>query len=180
MNYLAEIFGTIAFIAGFAAHQFKTPRLAIWVLCIPCILWIMHFFLLAQFSGLLISAAALIRNIGAARLNDRHMKKLTCISLVLCFAIIIASAQNTVDLLPLGAAFAISLAVFHRDSPFKYRASYLGGEMSWLIYGIAISSLSLTFGSALLVISLLISMIRHDVVKIPQSYKTTPLPQNIE
>lgn len=163
MVFWAEIFGILAFSFGLIAYQIKKPRIALWILCIPCIFWILHFLVLAQFAGFMISVVALIRNICAASFSDKYIKISTTICLVLCFVLTVPTIEEAKDILPLCAALAISSAIYRRDMPFQFRMCNFFGELSWLGYGLCIASMSLSFASALMITSITISVLRHDL-----------------
>lgn len=165
MNTLvwAEIFGFIALVINLCGYQIKRPRVALWVLCFPCLFWIAHFGLLGQISGAFVSLIALARNFGAATLPERYMRGTTAACLFAVCTLTLPSVHAPYELLPLGAALGIGSAVFFRDRPLPFRALCFSGEFCWLAYALYISSAALAVSGVLMMLSVAVSVARHDM-----------------
>lgn len=162
-SFLAEILGFAALGVGIFAYQIKAPRMVLWIMCIPCLLWTLHFLALAQFSGVIISFAALARNACAATLPRKYMVITTALCLLLAIIASIPTLHEVKDFLPFLAGLGMALAVYLRHRPSAFRICTLFGELSWLAYGVAISSVSLVAANILISVSLLASIARYDL-----------------
>lgn len=163
MALWAEICGFAALMVCIVGYQAKMPRLAMTALTLSCLLWTCHFYILGQVPAAMIALTGMARNLGGVYLCNRYMKLVTAGYVLVALWVTAAFFQSAYDLLPLFAAFSIGAASLVRALPFYFRCFSLGGEGSWLVYGLLISSFSLVLASALLVGSLLISMARHDL-----------------
>ncbi len=160
---IAEMLGFLAFFLALIGFSLKKPKHVLCFLCLPCALWVGHFALLAQFSGMATSAIALIRNVIGAVAGEKIVHKANFSLFILLTVIVLPSINMVADLLPLCAALAGSLAVYLRDRPFLFRLSCLSGHACWVAYGIAFSSAALVVSGVIMGFSIFISIIRYDL-----------------
>ena len=161
---LAEAIGGLALVLAFSFHQIKQPRLSILALCIPSMLWVTHFSLLGGVSGMIMSSVALCRNISATLLPQRFSSHAIILFISIGISFVLYFAEHITDLTPIAAAVLIGTAALKRDHPVQYRLCYMSGELIWAAYGFVIGSTSLIIASTLLASSVLISLVRHNIL----------------
>jgi hypothetical protein len=176
LEYLIHISGILALIGCVLGFQVKNPRYVLYILSAPCLLWALHFALLAQWAGVAISLIAFVRNLSAAKIDDELvMQKITTLCLVMSMLVTCYIFEGYKDLLPLMATVSNACAAYLRNKPLFFRSVCLSVEFSWLAYGLLIGSVFCSLTSAILIISILVSIYRYDYKK--QHLEFTPLNQ---
>ena len=161
----SEIFGFLAVISGLAGHQQRAPKTALKLLTAGSLLWFLYFLTLGYLSAVIISVVSVIRNISGIVLSERAMKLVVTICLALSALIILNNASAPMHLLPLIAATCFTSAIYLKAMPYIFRLCNMCGEISWLIYGLLLNSAPLIIASGLLLSSVIISMIKHDLLQ---------------
>ena len=148
---------------GLAGFQLKSPKAVLQVSCLICMMWIFHFALLGELAGVIVTLVSLARCAGGAWFPKKYTDINNAICLVIALAIIIPAVSGFGDVFPIMAAISNSLSVYYRDHPLTFRLCNCVNQMSWLGFGVCISSLSLISASLLLLCSIVVSIFRYDL-----------------
>jgi hypothetical protein len=161
----SEIFGFSAVLAGLTGHQQRCPKSALKLLTVGSLLWFFYFAILGYMSAMIISVVSIIRNISGIFLSERAMKVTVTLCLAISALFILNNITAPVHLLPLVAATCFTSAIYLKAVPAVFRVCNMCGELSWLFYGLLLSSAPIIIASALLLSSVIISMIKHDLLQ---------------
>jgi len=158
----AEIIGFITLIVAVLAYQMSNPKIALYLLFFASVGWSTHFFLLGEIAFIVTSINAL-RNLCASKLNTLHMKYVVIFCFLASSLFTLFQVTDAKDFIPVLGVLFTSVAALRRDSKFAFRLFYLFGETTWLVYGLLIVSLPLSIASSFFIVSIIISIMRHDI-----------------
>ena len=132
------------------------------VLSIPYLFWILHLALLKQYAGIGILMIGFTRDFGAGFFKEKNIRYLIFVCVVLGITVTFILYNTLIDILPFAGFLCFCGAAWLRHYPVGFRASNILGEGCWLLYAMAVSSITLSLASGFMLISLVISMWRHD------------------
>ncbi len=160
--YLAQLFGAFALVVTVCGHQMASPKASLVILAVASVLFGFHFMMLGQVAFIVAFLNA-FRSICAVYLDAKYLKYIIAFCAVTSIVMIIPQVNSFKDALPIFAVLIISSGVLLKSNPLMFRSGYLFGEAVWMSYGLMISSYFLSLGCLFIVISILKSMIKHDL-----------------
>lgn len=160
---MTEIFGYLALLTGVVAHCWRKPKLALYFLAVTSVFWSFHFFLLGSLAYIMTISNA-VRNFTATQLEEKNLKWLIIASLAIAACILVPKIQHIYDVLPLLGVLSISSGILNKHDPSRFRAFIFTGEAIWLAYAIIIGSPAFMMGCLFVMGSLVVSIIRYDVM----------------
>jgi len=159
---MAEIFGVLALTTAIIGYQMAKPNIALYFLCFTSILWGIHFVLLGDIAFIVLFLNA-FRSFCAAKFPVKYLKYVIIFCMTVSCSFIITQAAIVKDILPIAPVLLTSFGALNRGNERIFRLSYLAAESIWIFYGLLIASYSFVLGVFFVVVSIIISIIRHDM-----------------
>ncbi len=164
---IAQAIGPVTTVMSIVSAQFKklTPILLSELMMNALVA--LSYILLGGLSGSYICIAASVQTLVCyffARREVKVPRALTAAFVAMYIVITIITWQGPLDILPGVCAVMFALSVV-QDNPAGYRI-YMGvNSLLWIIYDIVILAYSMVITHGLLLISIIIAILRHDIQK---------------
>ena len=167
MNIAAQVIGFGAVGLYLLSYQLKKRKHIVWVTCISNALYVLQYILLGAFSGAVMDVMSTVSSFFAAKKNDspfnRYPKILAWSNMVLIAVVGLVSAYMQGDLLEL---LPIAGALFQTgglwcDKEQTIRKLGLCGAPFWLVYNYLSGAYGPAIGSAIAIVSIIVSMVRY-------------------
>ncbi len=172
-TFYIEFIGFLGALSVFLAYQIKRPRFALLGMSASGLIWAAHFFLMGQTAGALVAFLAAIRNLCGSILPDKAMQITIPLLLAVTFVLVAHGAQGGIDFLPFIGTSFMGLSSYMRGHGLRFRICLLVGEGFWLSYAVAIGSYALMMSSSVMLVSILISIFRHELLPWWRTTRTT-------
>lgn len=167
MNLLTQLIGVLAMILLFVTYQINDRRKILFCHVCISICWIVHYGLLGAISVMVINIICFLRNLLFYNCNPKKKSTRMLIPVVICAAEILSTFifwSNSADALALIGAPLQTIALYMK-SPFKIRILMLTASPLWLIYDKCNSSYAGILTESIVIISIVSSIIRYDILK---------------
>lgn len=172
MNFIAaQIIGFIGTGLLVFSYQFKESKKLFIVQMFSNIAYILHFLMLAAFSGSINIAIALVRNFVLINSSKGWARNKYWLWLFISLHIIVTifTYQDMFSLLPCIGMVAITIASWTRNGKKIRMTNIFVNSPSWLIYDIYTVSYSGIVCEVLTLLSVIISFFRHGVKALDQA-----------
>lgn len=165
MTYLAQGIGFIGMIFVFIAFQNNNKKKILLFQAIAGAVFTVHFLLLGAFTGSVMNAVEVARNLVFYREWKTRLRIFWIILFIIVFtASGLASWQSLISLLPV-IAMNLSTVAFSLKNPKHIRLCFSPVAIGWLIYNIASFSIAGILTEVFDLISLIIAFWRFDILK---------------
>ncbi len=165
--YSANAVGALAVILFLLSYQLKTRRQIVACNIGSRILYVLQYILLFAFEGAVLDvtamAASLVAQKKEASFIKKHLKAVIIAVNICVIAIGLLLYKNIFSLLPI-AGVLFETGAFWLTKEKHIRIASLLGAPFWFIYNIVNSAYGSAVGNVLTVLSLLIAIVRYDVL----------------
>lgn len=167
IRFFAQIIGFLAVVLYLLSYQLKKRKHIVCVTCVSNALYVSQYILLGAFSGAVMDFISTISSFFAVKKNNDILKKniklisvLNMIIIVIAGLIITILRDDLLELLPIVGTLFTTIGLWC-DNEQNIRKFGLIGTPFWFIYNIASTAYGAAFGSALVIISLIIALLRY-------------------
>ena len=161
----AQIFGFIGMAFMFASFQMNDKKKILLFQAITSTVFATHFALLGAFTGAVMNAVEIGRNLVFYREWEPKIKVFWIVLFIALFTVFgIASWQNFFSLLPI-LAMNLSTVAFRFDKPKYIRLCFLPVSVAWLIYNAVSFSVAGMITEIFDLLSLITAFLRFDLSK---------------
>lgn len=174
MFILAQIVGVFGVATFLLSYQLKRRKHIVLLNGISSVLYVLQYILLGAFEGAAIDVVSTISTFSAHSKHKgfvaKHLKTVI-IAVNLLFVIVgICLYKNIFSLFPIVGAMFQNIALWIDDER-RIRLVSLVGAPLWLIYNFISRAYGSTVGSVLVIVSLVIAIIRYDVLPLRKTNK---------
>ena len=164
---IAQIIGLFAVSLYLLSYQLKKRSHIVWVTCVANGLYVLQYLLLGAYAGAVMDVVSTVASFCAAQKDKPGLKKYAKLILFVNMALIVSIGLavaiirgNPIELLPIGGAFFPVFGLFF-DREQTIRKFGLLGAPFWLIYNFITRAYGASVGSAISIVSIIVSLIRY-------------------
>jgi len=167
-NFIAEIFGFVAFIFLMIQNQGKDRRQILRFSSLGAFAFVIHFSLLAAWTGAIVHVVAMLRNYifsNKEKSEWRSSRRLLYGFLLLPLIVMVVTWDGYISLLPAIGASVFTYAIW-QSKPLYFRTFTLVSVLIfWLPYTVLVGSYSGTLTQLAMAAAVLYGMYKHDSIK---------------
>jgi hypothetical protein len=168
MRYIAQGVGLLAVALFLLSYQQKKRKNIIIMNALSRVLYIVQYIMLGAFSGAVLDVLGTVSSVAAEKKDTPFIKRhVKLVVAVLNLAVILGGLllyENIFSLLPIfGVLF--HTGAFWLDNEKTVRRLSLLGSPFWLAYNLVSGAYGSAVGDMLSILSILIAMIRYDIMK---------------